>query len=74
MEKITLAAARVNAGFSLQEVADKLKKDRSTINNWEHGKVDIKAKDFIDLCHLYNISMDSINLSPTLQKVEKNEK
>jgi len=70
MEKISLAAARVNAGFSQQEVAKRLNKDRSTINNWEHGRVDIRAKDFLGLCQLYKVSVDSINLPLTLQKVE----
>lgn len=70
MEKITLAAARVNAGLSLQEVADKINKDRSTISNWERGKVEMRVKDFLTLCKLYNVPMDSIILPTTLHKVE----
>ena len=41
MEKrlqITLTAARVNAGFSLDEVAEKMQKSKSTIINWEKGR------------------------------------
>lgn len=33
--QITLTAARVNAGFSLDEVAKKLQKTKGTIINWE---------------------------------------
>ena len=70
MLKITLTAARVNAGYTLDEVADKLHKSKGTIIAWEKGKTDIKIQDFNALCELYRISSDYIILPLTLQKVE----
>lgn len=73
MEKklqITLTAARVNAGFSLVEVAKKMQKSKSTIINWEKGRTSMKIAEFEDLCDLYKIAKDYIILPVTLQKVE----
>lgn len=36
--KITLKAARVNAGLTQQEMADFLVVNRATVHNWETGK------------------------------------
>lgn len=68
--QITLTAARVNAGFSLDEVAKKMQKTKSTIINWEKGRTSMKISDFEELCNLYRISKDYIILPTTLQKVE----
>lgn len=68
--QITLTAARVNAGFSLEEVAEKMQKSKSTIINWEKGRTSMKIPEFDDLCNLYGISKDYIILPSTLQKVE----
>ena len=73
MLKITLTAARVNAGFTLDEVAEHLHKTKSTIIAWEKGKTNIKVQDFDSLCNLYRISKDYIILPSTLQKVEEQE-
>lgn len=73
MLKITLTAARVNAGYSLDEVAKKIKKNKGTIINWEKGRTSMSIQDFDELCRLYRISKDNINLPSTLQKVEQKE-
>nr|DAL31467.1 MAG TPA_asm: helix-turn-helix domain protein [Caudoviricetes sp.] len=73
MEKklqITLTAARVNAGFSLDEVAKKMQKTKGTIINWEKGRTSMKITEFEELCNLYRIAKDYIILPTTLQKVE----
>ena len=73
MEKklqITLTAARVNAGYSLDEVAEKMQKTKGTLINWEKGRTSMKISEFEDLCNLYKISKDNIILPTTLQKVE----
>lgn len=74
MFKITLTAARVNAGYSLDEVAKLLRKSKSTVISWEKGKNSIRASDFKELCELYKIPMDFILLPDTLQNVEENKK
>ena len=61
MEKklqITLTAARVNAGYSLDEVAKEMKKTKGTIINWEKGRTSIKIAEFEELCNLYKISKE----------------
>lgn len=70
MLKITLTAARVNAGYSIDDVANKLHKTKWTIINWEKGRCSIKIQDFNALCRLYNISKDYIIVPQTLQNVE----
>ena len=37
--KISLKAARVNANFTQQEVANKLQISKHTVINWEKGKI-----------------------------------
>lgn len=71
MLQITLTAARVNAGYSLDEVAKNIQKTKGTIINWEKGRTSITMQDFTTLCNLYKIPKDNIILPTTLQKVEK---
>lgn len=70
MFKITLTAARVNAGFSLNEVSKRMQKNKGTIINWEKGRTPMKISDFDELCRLYGAPKKFINLPTTLQKVE----
>ncbi len=74
MLKISLTAARVNAGYTLDEVAKYMKKSKSTIISWEKGKTIINVLDFEQLCNLYKISKDNIFMPNILQKVEKERK
>lgn len=70
MFKISLAAARVNAGYSQDDVAKYMHKSKSTIGSWENGKTSMKISEFEQLCNLYKIERDNILLPTTLQKVE----
>lgn len=63
--KISLAAARVNAGYSQQELADKMGVSRTTIINWESGKSKIGTAQlhyFCEVCKapLYFISLPNL--------------
>lgn len=60
MPKITLKAARVNAGLTQQDVADKLDVALSTVRNWETGVTTPKLAHFVKLCQLYDMPMDGI--------------
>ena len=60
--KISLAAARVNAGMSQGEAAEKLGVSRATLLSWEHGKTGIPSKSLMDLCSIYNCPLDAIRL------------
>lgn len=58
MPKITLKAARVNAGMSQSEAASRLGVAVSTLRNWEAGKT-FPTKPKIDMiCELYGIPFD----------------
>jgi DNA-binding XRE family transcriptional regulator len=60
--KITLAAARVNAGLTQSEVASIMHVSKQSIINWEKGKIKLKPAQLEMLLRLYNISMDNIFL------------
>lgn len=51
---ISLKAARVNAGFTLEEAAEAVLRNKNTISNWETGRHAISKSDFSNLCELYN--------------------
>lgn len=60
--KISLKAARINAGLTQEAVAAMLKKSKVTIINWEKGKTSIDKGNFDTLCRLYSVDEDNIFL------------
>lgn len=64
MEKlqISLAAARVNAGMTQEEIARKMHVSKNTILNWEKGRVSPGIPEIEMLCKIYKIPKDSIFL------------
>lgn len=60
--KITLEAARVNAGFTQAELAEKMGVSRATVINWEAGKSDMKAAYLYMFCGLTGLTEDDILL------------
>lgn len=64
MQKMTLKAARVNAGLDQKQAAKSLNVTPKTLSFWENGKrfptVD-KAK---QICELYGVSFDDIIFLP----------
>ena len=60
--QISLKAARVNAGYTAEEVAEKIGKSRPTINKWENGTVKIDRANLYLLSEIYKISIDNIFL------------
>lgn len=60
--KISLKAARINAGLTQEAVAAMLKKSKVTIINWEKGKTSIDKGNFDALCRLYSVDEDNIFL------------
>lgn len=60
--KISLAAARVNAGMTQEEVANKFKVTKQTIVNWEKGRKELKPAEFNMLSEMYGIPKDYIFL------------
>lgn len=68
MEKIqiSLAAARVNAGLTQEDMAREMHVSKNTIVNWEKGRVAPKFAQLEMYCKLCNISKDNIFLSSKL--------
>lgn len=60
--KISLAAARVNANMTQDEVARVLKVSNKTVGNWEKGVVLPSAAVMFALSSLYQIPEDNIIL------------
>lgn len=61
--QISLAAARINAGYTQQDVAKQMQVTKQTIVNWEKGKVIPKPAQFNMMCELYKAPKDCIALS-----------
>ena len=57
--KLSMAAARVNAGLTQEETAKKLGISKSTLVNWEKGKVSPKPMALVALADLYGITVDT---------------
>lgn len=64
MAKISLEAARINAGLSQKEVAVSLGVSNKTVSSWENGKTFPSAPMIDALCELYKMSYDDINFLP----------
>lgn len=60
--QISLAAARVNAKLTQQEVANKMKVGKKTIINWEKGAVAPSFASLNMLSDIYGIPVDNIFL------------
>ena len=61
--QISLAAARVNAGLTQEDVAKTLGVSKNTIINGEKGKRIPRATQVQKMCEIYNISEEYIFLS-----------
>ena len=66
--KITLAAARVNAGMTQTEVAEKMGITHHTLLNWEKGRVTPKKASLEMMASLYGIPLENIFLPSTSLK------
>ena len=69
--KITLEAARVNAGYNQKTAAKLLHVDPYTLRNWEKGKTSPTYKKIKEIESLYGINMDNIFLPYVLAESEK---
>lgn len=62
--KISLAAARVNAGLTQSDVAEKMRVSKATIVSWEKGYTPIGVAELDYLSRLYSTPLEHI-LLPT---------
>jgi len=57
-EKLKLA--RVAAGYKQEQIAGFMKKQRTTITNWELGTAIPKSNELLQLCVLYRVSPNEL--------------
>lgn len=62
--RVTLRAARVNAGYLQSEVAEKLNVGLKTVQNWEAGRTSPRADQVPAICSLYNCETHDIIFLP----------
>ena len=62
MAKITLEAARVNAGLTQAALADKMDVSRQSVIDWENGKREMKTAYLYLFCRITGFSEDDILL------------
>ena len=64
MLQIKMAAARVNAGLTQNDVASRMKISKQTVVNWEKGKVIPKPAEFKMYCEIVGMDENYV-LLPT---------
>lgn len=62
MAKITLKAARVNAGLTQDQLADKMNVSRQSVYDWESGKREMRTAYLYLFCQVTGFSEDDILL------------
>jgi DNA-binding XRE family transcriptional regulator len=60
--QISLAAARVNAQMTQEEVAKKMNVSKNTVVNWEKGKTEPSISQSKQISKIYNMPLDYIFL------------
>lgn len=60
--KITMAAARINAGLTQKELATACGVSEAAVFNWENGKNAPKLKHLPKLENAYGISLDFVKI------------
>jgi transcriptional regulator with XRE-family HTH domain len=65
MLKISIKAARVNAGLSQKKAATHLGVSNKTISNWENGVTFPPADKILEICDLYAVPYDCLNFLPS---------
>lgn len=63
---ISLAAARVNANLTQDDIAREMQVSKQTVVNWEKGRIKPKPAQFEMYCRLCNISTDYIDLDKSM--------
>lgn len=66
MGEISIKAARVNAGYTLEQVSEKVGVSVVTLSKWENYRTFPTARQLKTLCALYGQSMDHIFVPDSL--------
>ncbi|HES6918384.1 TPA: helix-turn-helix transcriptional regulator [Streptococcus pyogenes] len=68
MTQITLKAARINAGYTLKQVAGAVGKNPQTISKYEKDSSDISLGLLQKLSSLYGVAIDNLFLGKKVRK------
>ncbi|HES7680163.1 TPA: helix-turn-helix transcriptional regulator [Streptococcus pyogenes] len=68
MTQITLKAARINAGYTLKQVAGVVGKNPQTISKYEKDSSDISLGLLQKLSSLYGVTIDNLFLGKKVRK------
>lgn len=60
MAKVTLRAARVNAGYTQKFAAQAVNVSNKTMVKWEKGLAFPDVRQALELCNLYGVTFDDI--------------
>ena len=69
--KISLRAARVNAGFIQSEAAEILGVSKPTIIRWERGESLPNIRQFQQMCVLYGCTPEELNILDIRDDIQK---
>ena len=70
-----LAKYRKKAGYSQEELADKLGVSRQAVSKWERGEASPDTENLIALSRLYGVTLDDlVNKEPSESETKTNEK
>lgn len=64
MARMTLAAARINKGYTQAIAAEKLEVSVSTLKNWEKGSHFPRQPQIKKLCDVYELVYDDLIFCP----------
>lgn len=67
MTKMSLKAARINAGYTQRQAAALLKISITTLIKWEQGRTFPKASAIEKICDMYGVHYDDISFLPNSQ-------
>lgn len=74
MEQWTLKACRVNAGYTLRQVAKKVNKNFQTVYKYEKDSTYIPFELLKELSAIYQVKLDNIFLGDSTKKIELNKR
>lgn len=74
MAQWTLKACRVNAGYTLRQVAKKVNKNFQTISKYEKDSTNIPFELLKELSAIYQVKMDDNFLGDSTKKIELNKR
>lgn len=62
MRKFSIEAARVSAGLTQEQLAERMGVSRVSVGNWERGKKKISRKHFLSFLEVTGFEEDEITL------------